>query len=56
MTANPTGSELTPRNAILTIVFYSMTFYPPVHYPLALLTQILLRRGTGGPSSERRPI
>ncbi len=29
----------------LAIVFYSMTFYLAVLYPLALLTQLLLRRG-----------
>jgi hypothetical protein len=40
----------------LMIVFYSMTFYLMVLYPLALLTQHLLRRGmrAGGTESMVR--
>ena len=36
----------------LAIVFYSMAFYLVVLYPLALLTQYLLRRGMQGGSAE----
>jgi hypothetical protein len=37
----------------LTIVFYSMTWFLPMFYPLALLTQYLLRRGMKTGAAQR---